>query len=133
MPQATIVVAIPTLLMDGLPLQLTALFNRVALCAAIVTMNCEVARVPDVCVGIQTPIAFNLSMRCIVMHRAAGLVHIRCFGRSNYVMPIFQLQHLARAVTLHDIGCCCQQRSFRWKILETVLQQHSCNRGCRYQ
>ena len=48
MPQAKIVVLIKTFLMDGLLLQLTVLFNRVALCAEIVTMNCEVVRVPDV-------------------------------------------------------------------------------------
>jgi hypothetical protein len=48
--------------MDGLLLQLTVLFNRVALCAEIVTMNCEVARVPDVCVIIQISIAFHLTL-----------------------------------------------------------------------
>ena len=62
MPQAKIVVLIKTFLMDGLLLQLTVLFNRVALCAEIVTMNCEVARVPAGCVIIQTSIAFHLTL-----------------------------------------------------------------------
>jgi hypothetical protein len=74
MPQAKIVVPIETFRKDGLLLQLTVLFSRVALCAAIVMMNVEVARVPDVWVGIQTPIAFNLTLRCIAMLRAAGMV-----------------------------------------------------------
>ena len=49
-------------------------------------MYCEVARVLDVCRGIQTPIAFNLSLRCIAMLRAAGMVHVCLLLRSTHDM-----------------------------------------------
>jgi hypothetical protein len=125
MSQAKIVVVMQTFLMDGLLFLLTVLFHRVVLCAAISMMNCEVARVLDVCVGIQTPIALNLSLqcqRCISMLRAAGMVHVCLLLRSNHDMRMLQLSYLARAVPLHHVGCCFQQRSRQWQILATALQ-----------
>jgi hypothetical protein len=122
MPQAKIVVPIETFLKDGHHLPLTVLFSRVAFCAAIVMMIVEVARVPDVWVGIQILIAFNLTLRCIAMLRAAGMCNVcQLLLRSNHDMRMLQLPCLARAVPLHDVGWCFRQRLRQWKFLETAI------------
>ena len=39
-----------------------------------------------------------------------------------HFMRILQLPYLVRTVPLHDVGCCFQQRSRQFKILETAIQ-----------